>query len=187
MECSYSTILGGVSMQGVERHKVRLLPHCEEWKEEFEEAQKQLKEILGDNVNDIQHIGSTSINGIYAKPILDIAIVLKSFEDMNIEGMKRAGYDYCGAQNNKNNRYLFVLRGEGEISLRHIHCYKSNNVDFYFVTRFRDFLNEHEEYAKEYSDLKISLAKQYPDDRITYTDKKESFVRMIYQKIDSGK
>ncbi|WP_082853507.1 GrpB family protein [Clostridium coskatii] len=73
------------------------------------------------------------------------------------------------------------------MSLRHIHCYESNNVDFYFVTRFRDFLNEHKEYAKEYSDLKISLAKQYPDDRNTYTDKKESFVRMIYQKIDSGK
>ncbi|WP_406542665.1 GrpB family protein [Clostridium ljungdahlii] len=44
---------------------------------------------FGDNVNYIQHVGSTSISGIYAKPILDIAIVLKSFEDMNIEGMKR--------------------------------------------------------------------------------------------------
>ncbi|OAA84970.1 GrpB family protein [Clostridium ljungdahlii] len=170
-------------MQGVERYKVRLLPHCKEWKEEFEEAKKQLKEIFGDNVNDIQHVGSTSINGIYAKPILDIAIVLKSFEDMNIEEMKRAGYDYCGPQNKEKNRYLFVLRGEEEISLRHVHCYEPNNIDFYFVTRFRDFLNEHEEYAKEYSDLKISLAKQYPDDRITYTDKKESFVRMIYQKL----
>ncbi|OBR94513.1 dephospho-CoA kinase/protein folding accessory domain-containing protein [Clostridium ragsdalei P11] len=174
-------------MQGVERYKVRLLPHCEEWKEEFKEAKKQLKEIFGDNVNDIQHVGSTSINGIYAKPILDIAIVLKSFEDMNIEGMKRAGYDYCGPQNNKKNRYLFVLRGEEEISLRHVHCYEPNNVDFYFMTRFRDFLNGHEEYAKEYNDLKISLAKQYPDDRIIYTDKKESFVKMIYQKIDLKK
>lgn len=55
------------------------------------------------------------------------------------------------------------------------------------MTRFKDFLNEHEEYAKEYSDLKISLTKQYPNDRIIYTNEKESFVRMIYQKIDSGK
>lgn len=175
--------LGGVRMQGVERYKVRLLPHCEEWKDEFKEAKKQLKEILGDNIVDIQHVGSTSINGICAKPILDIAVVVKSFEDMNIDEMKRTGYDYCGPQNKEKNRYLFVLRGEGQISLRHVHCYEPNSTEFYFVTRFRDFLNEHEEYAKEYNDLKISLSKQYPDDRITYTSKKESFIKMIYEKI----
>jgi GrpB-like predicted nucleotidyltransferase (UPF0157 family) len=171
-------------MQGVERYKVRLLPHCEEWKMEFEEAKKQLKEIFGDKVDDIQHFGSTSINGIYAKPILDIAVVLKSFEDMNIDGMKKAGYDYCGAQNEEKDRYLFVLRGEGQISLRHIHCYEPNNYDFYYVTHFRDFLNQYEEYAKGYSNLKRYLAEKYPDDRFAYTDEKEGFVRMIYQKID---
>ena len=174
-------------MQGVERYKVRLLSHCKEWEDEFEETKKQLKQIFRNNTYDIQHVGSTSIKGIYAKPILDIAVVLKSFEDMNIEGMKRAGYDYCGAQNKEKTRYLFVLRGEGEISLRHIHCYEPNNLDFYFVTKFRDFLNEHEDYADEYSNLKLSLSQQYPDDRIAYTDKKESFVRMIYEKIDPEK
>ncbi|GLC30223.1 GrpB family protein [Clostridium omnivorum] len=174
-------------MQGVERYKVRLLPHSDEWKEEFEEARKQLKEIFGDNIDDIQHVGSTSISGIYAKPILDIAVVLKSFENMNVDGMKIAGYDYCGAQNEEKDRYLFVLRGEGQISLRHIHCYEPNNLDFYYVTHFRDYLNSHEDYAKEYSDLKISLAEQYPEDRFAYTDKKEGFIRMIYQKIDPEK
>lgn len=172
-------------MQGVERYKVNLLPHCEEWKLEFEETKKQLKKIFEDNVVDIQHFGSTSINGIYAKPILDIAVVLKSFEDMNIEGMKKAGYDYCGVQNEEKDRYLFVLRGKGQISLQHIHCYEPNNLDFYYVTHFRDFLNQHEEYAKEYSNLKRYLAEKYPDDRFAYTEEKETFLRMIYQKIDA--
>lgn len=172
-------------MQGVERYKVRLLPHCEEWKLEFEEAKEQLKEIFKDNVADIQHVGSTSINSIYAKPILDIAVVLKSFENMNIEGMKKAGYDYCGVQNEEKDRYLFVLRGEGQISLRHIHCYEPNNLDFYYVIHFRDFLNQHEEYAKEYSNLKRYLSEKYPDDRFAYAEEKEGFVRMIYQKIDT--
>lgn len=171
-------------MQGVERYKVRLLPHCDEWEEEFEKVKEELKEIFGDNVIDIQHIGSTAIKGIYAKPILDIAVVLKSFENMNLDGMKRAGYDYCGPQNEEKDRFLFVLRGEGQISLQHIHCYEPNNLDFYYVTQFRDYLNSHEEYAKEYSDLKISLAKQHPDDRFAYTDKKEGFIQMIYKKID---
>ena len=171
-------------MQGVERYKVRLLPHCKEWKLEFEEAKEQLKDIFKDNVDDIQHVGSTSINGIYAKPILDIAVVLKSFENMNIEGMEKAGYDYCGAQNEEKDRYLFVLRGEGQISLRHIHCYEPNNLDFYYVIHFRDFLNQYEEYAKEYSNLKRYLSEKYPDDRFAYTEEKEGFVRMIYQQID---
>ena len=130
-------------------------------------------------------IGTTSINGICAKPILDIAVVLKSFETMDVEGMKRAGYSYCGAQNEENDRYLFVLRGEGQISLKHIHCYEPDNRDFYYVTRFRDFLNKYEDYAKEYNNLKMALAEQYPDDRYAYTEKKEGFIRMIYQKIDA--
>lgn len=46
------------------------------------------------------------------------------------------------------------------------------------------YLNEHEEYAKEYNDLKIALSKQYQDDRSTYTNKKESFIKMIYEKIE---
>jgi GrpB-like predicted nucleotidyltransferase (UPF0157 family) len=174
-----------IDMQGVERYKVRLLPHSDEWEKEYEDAKNELRDIFGQNTIDIQHVGSTSIKGIYAKPILDIAVVLKSFEDMNIEGMKNAGYSYCGAQNEEKDRYLFVLRGEGQISLRHIHCYEPNNLDFYYVTLFRDYLNSHEEYAKQYSDLKIKLAKEYPDDRIAYTNEKERFVRMIYQKIDA--
>jgi GrpB-like predicted nucleotidyltransferase (UPF0157 family) len=84
-------------MQGVERYKVRLLPHCKEWEEEFKEVKKQLSDIFGENAVDIQHIGSTAIKEIYAKPILDVAVVLKSFEAMNTEGMIKAGYSYCGA------------------------------------------------------------------------------------------
>lgn len=148
--------LGGVKIQGVERYKVRLLPHCEEWKDEFKEAKQQLKEIFQVNIIDIQHVGSTSINATCAKLILDIAVVVKSFKDMSIDGIKIAGYDYCGPQDKDKNRYLFVLRGKDEISLRHIHCYEPNSDDFYFVTRFRDFLNEHEEYAKQYNVKDIS-------------------------------
>ncbi|WP_309249427.1 GrpB family protein [Clostridium estertheticum] len=124
---------------------------------------------------------------MYAKPILDIAVVLKSFTEMNVEEMKNAGYSYCGAQNRAEDRYLFVLRGEGQISLRHIHCYEPNNRDFYYVTHFRDYLNSHEEYAKEYNNLKRKLAEKYPDDRIAYTNEKEEFVKIIYQKIDADR
>ncbi len=66
-------------MQGVERYKVMLLLYDEMWEEEFLSVKERIHKIWNSNVLDVQHIGSTSIRGIYAKPILDVAIALKSF------------------------------------------------------------------------------------------------------------
>ena len=74
-------------MQGVERYKVRLLPHDERWRSEFEETKIQLRVLWKENVVDIQHFGSTSIQGIWAKPILDVAVVPKSFDELDAEAL----------------------------------------------------------------------------------------------------
>ncbi len=170
-------------MQGVERYKVRLLPHDDMWEAEFLEVKAQIQKIWGDNVIDVQHFGSTSIRGICAKPILDIAVVLKSFKNMNIDAMKQAGYDYCDSQNPEKSRYLYVLRGENQMSLHHLHCYEPNDSDFCLCIGFRDYLNNHPEDAAVYSELKQNLAQQNPDDRFAYTDGKLDFVRSIYAKL----
>ena len=102
-------------MEGVERYKVRLLPHSEEWKKEYEKTKDEIEKVLGDNIIDIQHVGSTSIKGICAKPILDVAVIIKTLEANHIESMKSLGYDFCGSRNETNTYFLFVLRGENEI------------------------------------------------------------------------
>ena len=170
-------------MQGVVRYKVRLLPHDDMWETEFSIVKEQIQELWDGNVLDIQHFGSTSIHGIYAKPILDIAVVLKSFADMDVDTMKQAGYDYCGPQNQEKDRYLFALRGENQISLHHLHCYEPGNEDFRICIGFRDYLNSHPEDANTYSELKQKLAKQFPDDRSAYTSNKWNFVQSIYDKL----
>jgi GrpB-like predicted nucleotidyltransferase (UPF0157 family) len=170
-------------MQGVQRYKVRLLPHDEMWEKEFWETKAQIQRIWPDNIIDIQHFGSTAVKGILAKPILDVAVVLKSFSDMDVEAMCRAGYDYCGLQKPDNDRYLFVLRGEGEISLRHIHCYEPENQDFKRCIGLRDYLNTHPNEAFQYSELKHKLAEEFPEDRFAYTDGKWDFVQSIYRKL----
>lgn len=170
-------------MEGVERYKVRLLPHNEEWNKEFIEVKKQIQEIWQNNAIDIQHFGSTSIHGIYAKPILDVAVVLRSFEDMDVDALVNLGYSFCGLQPPDNDRYPYVLRGENQISLRHIHCYEPNNNDFMKCIGFRDYLNIHPNDAKEYSNLKKKLAKRYADDRAAYADEKSGFIQMIYSKL----
>jgi Uncharacterized conserved protein len=170
-------------MQGVERYKVKLLSYDDAWEKEFLAVKEQIESIWTDNVLDVQHFGSTAIRGIPAKPILDVAVVLKSFARMDIEAMRRAGYDYCGPQKPDNDRYLYVLRGDNQISLRHIHCYEPDNEDFFRCIGFRDYLNCHPETAAKYAELKLNLAEQYPDDRTAYTDGKHDFVQSVYAKL----
>lgn len=169
-------------MEGVERYKVKLVPHSNDWEKEYEETRNDIIKIWNNNILDIEHVGSTAINDICAKPILDIAIRLNSLENMDIEAMKKLGYDFCGAKNQTNTHYLFVLRGENQISLKHIHCYDKNEKEFFKLVKFRDYLNEHKDYAEQYAKLKESLAKKYKDNRIAYTAGKEEFIEMINEK-----
>jgi GrpB-like predicted nucleotidyltransferase (UPF0157 family) len=168
-------------MEGVERYKVRLLPHSRLWDVEFLEVKNELQKICKDNILDIQHVGSTAISSICAKPILDVAIKLKSIKSMKIEQLKTLGYDYCGAQHGNENYHLFVLRGENQISLRHIHCYDQTEKEFDLLVGFRDYLNAHHVMAVQYEHLKKELADKFPDDRIAYTKGKAEFIQSIYK------
>ena len=168
-------------MEGVERYKVRLQPHSLLWDIEFKTVKKELEEILKDDIIDIQHVGSTAIPLISAKPILDIAIILKSIKLLNIENLKLAGYNYCGMQHGNENYHLFVLRGENQVSLRHIQCYDKNEKEFDLLVGFRNYLNSHDDMAMEYEKIKMELAEKYPEDRISYTNGKEAFIQSIYK------
>ena len=115
-----------------------------------------------------------------AKPLLDIAIMLKDISMINLKGMQENGYDYCG-DTGVPCKYFFVLRGDGEVSLQHIHCYAENSENFVDQIIFRDFISSHLKYAKEYESLKQELYKQYPNDRKKYTAGKVAFFNKIKQ------
>ncbi len=171
-------------MEGVERYKVRLLPHNKEWESEFFQTKSQIETIWSNNILDIQHVGSTAIYNICAKPILDIAVRLYSIKKMDVDSMKQMGYDYCGPQHGNDTYHFYVLRDEHQVSLRHIHCYDAHDKGFFQLVGFRDYLNSNSNSAKEYSELKESLASQYPEDRVAYTKGKEKFIQSIYTILD---
>ncbi|MCL2518665.1 MAG: GrpB family protein, partial [Oscillospiraceae bacterium] len=141
-------------MLGVERYKVALIPHDDNWAHEYEITKTELLEILGDNIIEIRHVGSTAIKGIVAKPILDIAVVVKSIEAINFAGMETAGYEYVGNRFDTG-KYLFVRRTNDNLSTHHIGCYLEDNEDYNSTVVFCKYLNEHPEYAKQYNDLKL--------------------------------
>lgn len=170
-------------MEGVEKSKVRLLPHNPEWDIEFLKVSAELQKIWNNNILDIQHVGSTAIKAICAKPILDIAVQLKSIDEMDIARLTNIGYDHRGAQFGNPNYHLFVLRGENQISFRHIHCYNKDEKEFELLVGFRDYLNTHIDAALQYETIKKELLKKFPDDRNSYTRGKEAFIKSIYRKL----
>jgi len=99
-------------MEGVERYKVRLLKHNPAWKDEFCRVHELLREVWGENAIAIEHVGSTAIPAIPAKPVLDVAVTVKSLEGIDAEALICRGYEDCGWQNAEKTRRLFVLRGE---------------------------------------------------------------------------
>jgi GrpB-like predicted nucleotidyltransferase (UPF0157 family) len=100
-----------------------------------------------DNLLEICHVGSIAIKNIVAKPILDVAIVIKNLADLNIDGMMAVGYDYC-SDRELAGRYLFVRRVNGDISTHNIHCYLPGNENYASVILFRNFLNANPKHAK---------------------------------------
>lgn len=170
-------------MEGVKRHHVRLLPHNPDWSREFDTVKALIQRQWGDNILDIQHVGSTAIPTICAKPILDVAVHLRSISDMNPSLLEQNGYNYCGIQHEDPLYHLFVLRGSDEFSLQHIHCYDKASPGFHQLVGFRDYLNTHPETADKYAELKQKLAKEYPEDRVSYTDGKHDFILSVYKKI----
>ena len=168
-------------MQGVPKGKVVLLPYDEHWAEEYELVKQQVLEILGGDVLAIHHIGSTAVPGLVAKPILDIAVVVRDISSINASGMVAAGYDDTGNRD-VGGRRLFVMRRDGILSTHHIHCYPPEHDNLRHCLLFRDYLRSHPDAAVTYGQLKLSLCDQYVDDRTAYTDNKADFIESILQK-----
>lgn len=176
-------------MQGVSRYKVQLLPHDPAWKIEFEQLRAQIFSLWQDNVLDIQHVGSTAVPTICAKPILDVAILLRSVDQMNVQALEQLGYEYRGPSGDTQDRYVYIRWHESstpdnQIALTHIHCYEPSAQGFRLQVGFRDYLIAHPDAAATYNALKSQLAAQYPDDRFAYSAGKADFIRSILAKLE---
>lgn len=172
-------------MIGLKRGTVQLCEHEKEWEIEAQNTIVRLKEILGDVIKDIQHVGSTSILTIKAKPIIDIALAVDDFDDILAyeKKLKDAGFYYRpNAQASLRDQLLFACGnfydGTGELQTHFIHVVKTNSMDWINYINFRDYLNKTPSAAKAYEDLKVSLTQQAPVDsgREKYLKGKHDFI-----------
>ena len=147
------------------------------WKNKYKEESLLIRNILADNCIAIYHIGSTSVEGLAAKPIIDIMAVVRSLEivDTVAEKFSDIGYEYLGEFGIEGRRYL---RKGGDEQTHQLHIFQAddwNNIGRHLA--FRDYMRTHEKEREEYAKIKIELAKKYPYDIDGYCDGKENFVR----------
>ena len=170
-------------MIGLKRGTVKLCEHEKEWEIEAQNTIFRLKKILGNVAKDIQHIGSTSIPSIKAKPIIDIAVAVDDFNDILAleKELKDIGF-YYRPQSELGDQLLFAAGSlydcTGDLQTHFIHVVRTNSMDWINYINFRNYLNSTPSVAKEYEDLKVSLALQAPIDsgREKYLKGKHDFI-----------
>ena len=180
MEDSINKIEKGIMSLGLKRGIVKLEAHDKQWDDIANQTIKALKVILGDDVIDIQHIGSTAIPTIKAKPIIDIVVGVNDFNKITShdEQLQKNGIFYRGSDIEC--QLLYVMGDmEKDIRTHHIHVVKWNETEWKNYIHFRDYLNANEDVALQYQKLKEELEGKYADDRAAYTKGKRNMIDII--------
>ena len=154
-----------------------LTPHQEKWTRNAERTIQTLKRLLEPVAVDIQHIGSTAIPSIHAKPIIDLVVGVRNLDDIApyVELLKQHdivfhGEDVAG-------QLLFVMGDfEKDTRTHHIHVVRWNGAEWNNYINFRDYLNRYPDKAMQYDTCKRKLALQFPTDRGRYTAGKQELI-----------
>ncbi|WP_339176348.1 GrpB family protein [Solibacillus sp. FSL R5-0691] len=156
--------------------KTTILPWTEAWVKQFEKEEKILKNTFGDELLGIEHIGSTSLSTIgYAKPVIDILLVVKEIGKIDLynETMTELGYEPRGENGIAGRRYF--PKGKNNRT-HHVHIYQEGHENIDIHLDFKKYLSHFPEVAKSYGELKIKLARQFPNETHQYQKHKQDFV-----------
>ena len=159
-----------------EQRNVELVPHNPEWSTLADQEAKRILASLSFPVVDIYHIGSTSVPGIKAKPILDFAMEVVNLDDViqNLPSFEDLGYNSMG-EFGIPGRQFFTRDTNGERT-HHLHVFQKGHPDIERHLVFRDYLRANPDAAREYEKLKEELAHRFPKASGSYTEAKSDFI-----------
>ena len=161
---------------------VIVLPYDEGWKQDFLKIKQELQDALGHLAIDIEHVGSTSVEGLSAKPIIDIDVVVEDNTVLKdaVAALERAGYEHEGDLGIPG-REAFRYEGKEHLRTHHLYVCPKDSPELKRHIAFRDHLRSHPEAVKEYSRIKEEGAKLYPYDIDGYIEYKSPFINRIYK------
>ena len=157
--------------------RIEIVEYDPRWPALYEEERARVAAALGPMVERIEHIGSTSVPGLAAKPIIDLLVTVARLGpvDPYVEPLGSLGYTYFPILGNAA-RYTF---GKGDPHTHHLHIVQHGGDEHLRPLAFRDYLSAHPDDARRYAALKRELAARFPGDRRAYLEGKTAFVRSI--------
>jgi GrpB-like predicted nucleotidyltransferase (UPF0157 family) len=167
---------------GANARLVELVSHRPEWATLFRGEAERIVRACGGLVATIEHIGSTAVPGLIAKPILDMMPGIARREDgpATIGPMESLGY-VCKGEHGIPGRLYFEMHRDG-LRVVHAHMFLIGTDDWERHLLFRDYLRDHPNAAREYGKLKLELSERYRNDRPAYTDGKTDFIRSLVER-----
>jgi GrpB-like predicted nucleotidyltransferase (UPF0157 family) len=157
-------------------NEVILSSYCAHWPILFEQEKAQLFSILKTLALTIEHVGSTSVPGLSAKPIIDILLVTSSLKALEAAVPELTKIGYESRKEALNDRHYFYKKN-GSVHLVHLHCLEKGAIPVEEMLAFRDYLKAFPKEKERYERLKQHLAEQYAGDRRAYTKAKAPFIQ----------
>ena len=168
---------------------VRIVAYDSRWPARFEEERARILAAIGEMVVAVEHIGSTSVPGLAAKPTVDMMVALRDLSgvERTIAPLEAIGYTYKYVEDFGPPGWHYFSRRDTSIDLGyHIHITEVGSDFWREHLAFRDFLRAHPETAAQYAEVKRGLAGEHGSDRIGYCSAKTDFILAIVHKALSG-
>ena len=162
--------------------RVVVVPYDEAWKNAFEEIKTEIEAEIGALIIGIEHVGSTSVEGMSAKPCIDIDVVIEDYSAFAavVDGLKAIGYIHEGDLGIKD-REAFKYSGKEHLQMHHLYVCPEYSEELHRHITFRDFLRSNGEAVKKYSLVKEKAAALFPYDIDGYIEYKSPCIEELYK------
>ena len=160
---------------------VVVLPYDKAWETDFEAIKQEIEAAIGDLILGVEHVGSTSVEGMSAKPCIDIDVVIRDYTvfDAVVEQLAAIGYQHEGDLGIRH-REAFRYEGKPHLRTHHLYVCPQDSEELHRHITFREFLKSHPEAVRQYSRVKEEAARQFPEDIDGYIACKSPCIAELY-------
>ena len=161
--------------------RVLVVPYDNSWKSAFEDIKREIEKAIGDVIVGIEHVGSTSVEGMSAKPCIDIDVIIEDYSvfDSVVSKLKAIGYIHEGDLDIKD-REAFKYTDKQHLQKHHLYVCPRYSAELHRHITFRDYLRSNPEAARRYSSIKAQAADLFPNDIDKYIEYKSPCIEELY-------
>lgn len=163
------------------KKRVVVLPYDPQWPAEFDAIRQELEAVIGDLILGVEHVGSTSVPGLSAKPIIDIDVVIRDYGlfDEVMGRLRSVGYQHEGDLGIRD-REAFRYDNKPHLRQHHLYVCPQFSEELHRHITFRDYLRTHPQAVKQYSKVKEEGARLYPESMEDYIQYKSPCIEEMY-------